>query len=97
MPSHAIDVQTKLDNDVVQAELATDLEGLARRIARDVWDYTGGLPARWVPLIILMERLALLDEESTTAAVQFGVDQQWLEEFGGYNSIRLTGAGRCIG
>jgi hypothetical protein len=74
----------------------TDVEGLARLIAREVWDYTAGLPERWVPLIIVAERLALQDERATTAAIQFAVDHRWLEEFGGQNSIRLTGAGRCI-
>ena len=91
MPPHAVDVQSGTDA-AVQAD--TDVEGLARRITRDVWDYTGGLPGRWVPLMIIVERLALQDEDATTAAVQFAVDQGWLEEFGGYNSIRLTQAGR---
>jgi len=101
MSSLAADVQTK-DTGVEELPAknlpVTDLsvEGLARRITRDVWDYTGGLPGRWVPLMIIQERLALEDETATTNAVQLAVEQQWLEEFGGLNSVRLTGAGRCI-
>jgi hypothetical protein len=93
MPPDAGNIQTGTDA-VVQPDI--DVEGLARLIARDVWDYTAGLPERWVPLIIIAERLALQDEDATTAAVQHAVDRRWLEEFGSHNSIRLTGAGRCI-
>jgi hypothetical protein len=70
------------------------VETLARRIVRQMWDYTEGLPGRWAPLATIGERLELEDEGETHAAVQFAVEQQWLEEFGGYNSIRLTQAGR---
>ena len=95
MSSQAVDVQTEADIDV-QTELDTDVEGVARRIAHEVWNYTDGLPGRWVPLMIIRERLALEDEAATTDAVQFAIDRQWFEEFGGHNSIRLTGTGRCI-
>ena len=92
MSSQAVDVQAETDIDV-QTELDTDVESVARRIAGEVWDYTDGLPGRWVPLMTIVERL---DDDATTAAVQLAIDQGWLEEFGGQNSIRLTGAGRCI-
>ncbi len=87
MPSQAVDVHT---------EFETDTEGLARLIVREVRDYSGGLPGRWVPLITIVQRLALLDEGATTDAVQFAVDQRWLDEFGGHSSVRLTGVGRGI-
>jgi hypothetical protein len=93
MPPVAGNVQTGTD-DAVQAD--ADVEGLARLIAREMWDYTAGLPGRWGPTIIIVEELALLDEDATTAAIQFAVAHRWLEDFGGQNSIRLTGAGRYI-
>jgi hypothetical protein len=96
MSPQAVDVQTFMDTDV-QSGINDSVEGLARRITRDVWDYTEGLPGRWVPLMIIQERLALENETATTNAVQLAVEQQWLEEFGDYNSIRLTNAGRSIG
>jgi hypothetical protein len=71
------------------------VETLARQIVRQMWDYTEGLPGRWAPLSTIRERLELEDEPAAQAAVQFAVDRQWLEEFGGYNSIRLAHAGRC--
>ena len=71
------------------------VETLARQIVRQMWEYTEGLPGRWAPLSTISERLELADEPATQAAVQFAVDRQWLEEFGGYNSIRLAHAGRC--
>ena len=70
------------------------VETLARQIVRQMWDYTEGLPGRWAPLCIIRERLELEDEPAAQAAVQFAVDRQWLEELGGYNSIRLAPAGR---
>ena len=73
------------------------VETLARQIVRQMWEYTEGLPGRWAPLATISERLELEDEPATHAAVQFAVEQRWLEEFGGYNSIRLTGDGRSIG
>jgi hypothetical protein len=45
-------------------------------------------------LLTLQEILSLPDDAATTAAVQFAVDQAWLEEFGG--SVRLTLAGRSV-
>ena len=107
MSSQSVDVQTGVDIDVEDLPVkdlpvndpaveGLSAEGLARRITREVWDYTGGLPGRWVPLMIIQERLALEDETATADAVQLAVERQWLEEFGGQNSIRLTGAGRCI-
>ena len=96
MSSQAVDVHPGTDTNV-QPGLDADLESLARRIAREVWDYTGGLPGRWVPMITIQERLALEDETATTNALQLAVEQRWLEEFGGYNSIRLTGDGRSLG
>ena len=92
MPSHAVDVHT----DDVHTALDADVEGLARRIVRDVRDYTGGLPGRWVPLMTIVERLALEDEGATTAAVELAVDQRWIDEFGGHSSIRLTRIGHSI-
>jgi hypothetical protein len=92
MPSQVIDVAVDAN-----AGTTTDIERLARRITRDVWDYTAGLPGRWVPLIIIVERLALQDEAATAAAIQFAIERPWLEEFGGQNSIRLTDDGRSIG
>jgi hypothetical protein len=96
MPPDAGNVQTSTHSTDSGIQPDTDVEGLARLIAREVWEYTAGLPQRWVPLIIIAERLALQDEDATTAAIQFAVDHRWLEDFGGQNSIRLTGAGRCI-
>jgi hypothetical protein len=92
MSSQAVDVQTDLNADVE----GLSVECLARRIAHEMWDYTGGLPGRWVPLMIIQERLALEDETAAINAVQFAVERQWLEEFGGHNSIRLTNVGRSI-
>jgi hypothetical protein len=89
MPSQAVDVHTESETDI-------DIEGLARLIVREVRDYSGGLPGRWVPLITIVQRLALLDQGATTDAVQFAVDQRWLDEFGGHSSVRLTGVGRGI-
>ena len=71
------------------------VETLARQIVRQMWEYTEGLPGRWAPLSTISERLKLADEPATHTAVQFAVERQWLEEFGGYNSIRLAHAGRC--
>jgi hypothetical protein len=90
MPPHAADVAAD-----PPAGADNDPEALARRIVRDMWNYTGGLPGRWVPLMIIEERLAMQDESATTAALQFAIEKLWLEEFGGYNSIRLTDVGRC--
>ena len=70
------------------------VETLARQIVRQMWDYTEGLPGRWAPLATISERLELENDPATIAAVQFAVEHLWLEEFGGYNSIRLTDAGR---
>ena len=70
------------------------VETLARRIVRQMWDYTEGLPGRWAPLATISEQLELANDPATDAAVQFAVERQWLQEFGGYNSIRLTDAGR---
>ena len=93
-----------MSSQVVEAQgsdaptgLDADVEGLARRITRDVWDYTGGLPGRWVPLMIIQERLALEDGTATIGAAQLAVAELWLEEFGDYNSIRLAPAGRSTG
>ena len=96
MPSQAVDVHTELDTDI-HTELDTGIEGLARRIVRAVRDYTGGLPGRWVPLMTIVERLALQDEGATIAAVNFAVDRRWLDQFGGHCSIRLTGIGHSVG
>ena len=92
MSPQAVDVQSDMNVDVE----VSSVESLARRITRDLWDYTGGLPGRWVPLMILQERLALEDDTAAINAARLGVEQQWLEEFGDYNSVRLTDAGRCI-
>jgi len=103
MSSQAADVHKDANIDVEKSSVealpveALSVEGLARRIAREVWDYTGGLPGRWVPLMIVQQRLGLEDEAPMLAAAQLGLEQAWFEEFGGNNSIRLTGAGRCIG
>ena len=99
MPSHAVDVHTEPDDDVedlVRCEELAHCEDLARCIVRAVRDYTGGLPGRWVPLMTIVERLALQDEGATTAAVELAVDQRWLDEFGGHSSIRLTHIGHSI-
>ncbi|MDP2372366.1 hypothetical protein [Reyranella sp.] len=71
-----------------------DVGALARLITRTIWDYTGGLPGRWVLLLTLQEILSLRDDAATAVAVQVAVDQAWLEEFGG--SLRLTHAGRSV-
>ena len=92
MSPQAVDVQSDMNVDVE----VSSVESLARRITRDLWDYTGGLPGRWVPLMILQERLALEDDTAAINAARLGVEQKWLEEFGDYNSVRLTDAGRCI-
>jgi hypothetical protein len=83
-----------LDRDEAGVRRETDVDALARLIARTMWDHTGGLPGRWVLLLTLREILSLPDDAETAAAVQFAVDQAWLEEFGG--SIRLTLAGRSV-
>jgi len=73
------------------------VETLARRIVRQMWNYTEGLPGRWAPLATISERLKLENDLATNAAALFAVEQGWLEEFGDYNSIRLTGIGRSTG
>jgi len=103
MSSQAADVHKDANIDVekssveVQCLETLSVEGLARRLARELWDYTGGLTGRWVPLMIIQERLGLEDEAPLRAAAQLGVEQAWFEEFGDNSNIRLTGAGRCIG
>jgi hypothetical protein len=72
------------------------VETLARQIVRQMWEYTEGLPGRWAPLSTISERLKLENELATNAAVTLAVEQGWLEEFGGYNSIRLAHAGRSL-
>jgi hypothetical protein len=103
MSSQAADVHLDKNIDVENSSVegspveALSVEGLARRMARELWDYTGGLPGRRVPLMILQERLGLEDEAPLRAATQLGIEQAWFEEFGDNTNIRLTGAGRCIG
>ena len=53
MSPQAVDVQSDMNVDVE----VSSVESLARRITRDLWDYTGGLPGRWVPLMILQDHL----------------------------------------
>src|SRR4051812_40886300 len=73
------------------------VEALARKIVRQMWEYTEGLPGRWAPLATISERLKLENDLATNAAALFAVEQGWLEEFGDYNSIRLAHAGRSTG
>ena len=75
----------------------SSVETLARQIVRQMWEYTGGMPGRWVPLVTIGEQLKLENEPATNAAVKFAVEREWLEEFGDYNSIRLAHAGRSTG
>jgi len=80
-------------SDTAEEDRTTDsVEALARRIVSATWDHTNGMPMRWVLLSTIEERLALLDEASTEAAVQFAVEKLWLERFSG--SLRLTNSGR---
>jgi hypothetical protein len=92
MPEQNRDLAPSTDEDVGRMEI--DVEAQARLIVRGMWDHTGGLPGRWVLLLTLQEILSLQDDLAATAAVQFAVEQGWLEEFGG--SIRLTLAGRSV-
>jgi hypothetical protein len=78
----------------VEAPLEAPLEARGRLIARELWDHTVGQPGRWVLLAAMRGTPLLEDDRATAEAVQFAIDQKWLEEFSG--SVRLTDLGRSI-
>ena len=66
---------------------------LARRLVRDMMIYTRGVKMRWVPLETVARRLALKDENATSAALALAETKGWLTVKDGV-SLCLTDAGR---
>ena len=75
--------------------MASRDETLARRIARDVWAYTGGQAGRWAMLHSIARRLVLRDHEEVDRAAKLAKENGWME-LNGLHSVRLTEAGRSL-
>ena len=75
--------------------MASRYETLARRIVRDVWDYTGGAAGRWAMVHSIARRLVLRDHDEVDRAVTLARENGWVE-LQGLHSVRLTDAGRRL-
>jgi hypothetical protein len=70
-------------------------ETLARRLVRNVFQYTGGRPMRWVSVGSVAHRMMEIDADAVLKSVELARAKGWLNVEGGH-SVCLTDVGRRL-